>query len=376
MNAPQIHSENVKALMLDPENPRLPVEYQGKPQRELLEYFARHEAVEDLMGAIGKNDFFPGEPLVVYRNEEDPKGKYRVIEGNRRLASVMLLGNPGAYASRPTLREIAEDSHYKPTEVPVVHVEDRESALPYLGSRHIIGVKAWEPLQKARYMRQLFAATSRKTPPTERYREVARRIGSGSRRDYIKKNLDALAVYELIRENDYFGDEETNDMNFSFGVLYTAIDYRPISGFLGVVKYDGEKDEVIKENHPILDEKVLNKKNVSEFYSWVFQKDNEGKAVLGESRNLPKLSAILRSRTATEALKRTRNLDVAYESSEGAVVELEKALARALKHLRYANSIVANVDSNRDVESLARSVLQQAKQVVSTLAGKDEDGRN
>jgi hypothetical protein len=121
-------------------------------------------------------------------------------------------------------------------------VKTRAEALPYLGSRHIVGVKSWEPLQKARYMLQLLETTNKRRPIAERYRDVATQIGSGNRRDYIKKNLDALAIYDVIRDAGYFGDKNTNELSFSFGVLYTALDYRPIAGYLGTIEYDQSKD--------------------------------------------------------------------------------------------------------------------------------------
>jgi len=370
MEETEIGKEKLTNLLLDPENPRLPPDVQGGTQKAILEHIARYEAVEDLMGAIGRNGFFPGEPLVVYRHAGDPKGKYRVIEGNRRLVSVLLLSKPEAYAARRSLRDIAASATFKPTELPVIQVDRREDALPYLGSRHIVGVKAWEPLQKARYMHQLFGTTNKRKSAGERYREVALRIGSGNRRDYIKKNLDALAIYKIIQDADFFGDSNTNELNFSFGVLYTGLDYKPISGFLGAVQYNAAKDEVTKENDPIVHPDSLKRQNIEEFYRWCFYKGKESNTVLGESRNLFKLAAVLRSKAATEVLRKQNDLEYAYEHSEGIVEELEASLGRALKELRYSNSIVANVTHHSTIEDLARQVREQATQVLRAISAK------
>ena len=71
-------------------------------------------------------------------------------------------------------------------------------------------------------------------------------------------------------------------------------------------------------------------------------------------------------------LRSTLNLDLAYEKSGGVADELEGALARALKELRYSNSIVANSDYRATVDELAGQVRQQATQVVQAIKAKKE----
>jgi hypothetical protein len=371
----QIEQIAVDDLLLDPDNPRLPEEMQGEKQVDILRYIARHEAVEDLMAAIGRNGYFQGEPLVVYRNSNDARGKWRVIEGNRRLASVKLLRDPSLYPGRPSLKEIADESpaKNKPTMLPIVKVATREDALPYLGSRHIVGVKAWEPLPKARYMQQLFNLTAKSRTPQERYRDVARRIGSGNRADYVRKNLNALAVYNLVSKADFFGDENASEMDFKFGVLYTALERNSIAGYTGVVKYVTKTDVVTHENNPIVNPAELKKDRVRDLYDWCFRKDPKtGTTVLGESRNIPKLASVLRSPEATSVLKKTKSLDIAYERSGGVVREIEAALTIALTQLRYANSVVANADYDELVIDLSDKVLEQAKSLNVLLAGKPD----
>jgi hypothetical protein len=368
---------DVDDLLLDPDNPRLPEELQGGKQSEILRHIARHEAVEDLMAAIGRNGYFEGEPLVVYRNQGDPKNKWRVIEGNRRLASVKLLRNPALYADRPSLSEIARESpaRNKPESLPVVKVDKREDSLPYLGSRHIVGVKAWEPLPKARYMLQLFAITPKSKSPNDRYRDVAKRIGSGNRADYVRKNLNALAVYNLIVAKDFFGDKNASELDFKFGVLYTALERASISGYAGVVKYDAITDVVQRENHPIISPSELKPDHVKDLYNWCFRKDERGQTILGESRNIPRLASVLRSAEATGVLRRTKSLDVAYERSGGVVQELSGALSLALTQLRYANSVVANADQDDLVLELSSKVLEQAKSLHTQVVAKSVDAK-
>lgn len=353
----------IEKLLLDPENPRLPSELQGATQVKMLQYIARHEAVEDLMAAIGRNGFFEGEPLVVYRHAGEDG--YRVIEGNRRLASVKLLNDPSLYAKRTGLAEIAKETPAanKPKFLPVVEVARRKDALPYLGSRHIVGVKAWEPLPKARYMLQLFNSTDSARSPGERYKDVARQIGSGKRSDYVRKNLNALAVFDVIKSADFYGDESTDETSFSFGVLYTALDAKPIAGHAGVIKYDLDNDLTVAENDPVINPRKLSKPGIRDIYDWCFLKNEDGETVLGESRNIPRLAAILRSPAATRVLRETKNIEHAYERSEGVSEEALKALSRAYADLKYVNSVIATVNVEATFKDLAGKVVKQARQI-------------
>lgn len=360
----------VDKLLLDPENPRLPESLQGESQLKMLRYIAKSEAVEDLMAAIGRNGFFPGEPLVVYRHPGE-KG-YRVIEGNRRLASVRLLNEPTLYKSRAILDIANEtDEKNKPKELPVIVVGKRGDALPYLGSRHIVGVKSWEPLPKARYMLQLFNSTDKKRKPGERYRDVARQIGSGRRSDYVRKNLNALAVFNEIKSKEFYGDEDVEETSFSFGVLYTALDWKSIAAHVGIVKYDAETDKALEEYHPIVNQKVLDKSGVEDIYDWCFSRDEEGVTVLGESRNLSRLASVLRSPAATKVLRDTRNLDFAYERSGGVSEEAIDALVRAFGDLRYVNSVLAHTKRDATFLDYAEKVYLQAKQMAKNCGVKE-----
>lgn len=73
--------------------PRLPKSKQGKDAKSVIEFMLLEAATLELMDAIGENNFFAGELLLVVPDEQE-EGKYIVIEGNRRLTAVLLLNNP------------------------------------------------------------------------------------------------------------------------------------------------------------------------------------------------------------------------------------------------------------------------------------------
>jgi hypothetical protein len=161
-----------------------------------------------------------------------------------------------------------------------------------------------------------------------------------------------------------------DETTFSFGVLYSALAWKPIAGYLGVLSYDADNDTVRKEADPIVNPGALKKDRVKDLYNWCFKKDENGRTVLGESRNLPKLAAVLKSPQAIAILKSRNDLNIAYEKSGGVAQELQTSLGQALKELRYSNSIVANVEYEKSIDDLAHDVNQQAEQIAQSIRAK------
>src|ERR1700689_1454354 len=102
----------IQRLHLDPENPRLPEEAQGKSEEELLKHLLDHFDLEEIADPMGKNGYFDEEPLGVIPQKiptrslpgpgqresadflrfiNDRSCHFTVVEGNRRLATAMIL---------------------------------------------------------------------------------------------------------------------------------------------------------------------------------------------------------------------------------------------------------------------------------------------
>lgn len=339
----------------------------------MLEYIARKGGIEDLMSAIGENDFFAGEALVVYQNTNDPNGTFRVIEGNRRLTAVKLLTNPKLCPKRPSIAALAAEARYRPLELPVIVMPNREGVLPYLGSRHIVGVRQWDPLAKARYMEQLLnSITDKKAPIKQRYRTIAESIGSHKRTDYIKSNLDALAVFKIIEENDFFKISGLNEETIDFGTLYTALDYDTIGAYAGIKKKDA-KSKTYTELDPIVDPKQINKAKVKNLTRWFFEANDEGETILGESRNITKLSHVLASPKALANLEKGMSLSDAYSESQGINEEFIGYLIKAKNYLRSASALMANINSSNDILKLSDEVFDLTKTIKNVVRAKMAD---
>ena len=362
---------SIDKLELDPSNPRLP-NVVGRTQEVMLNYIARSTAIEDLMSSISANGFFPGEPLVVIPS--DREGVYIVVEGNRRLTAVKLLVNP-QLCDKPTNRmlelsaSITEKSLF--TLLPVLIQKDRSAVLPYLGFRHITGVKQWEPLAKSRYMKQLFDLTDGSNCINERYQEVARSIGS--KRDYIKRCLDALTVYEIIEAEDFYQIPGLNEESIKFAVLSTALADEKIGLFVRLCR---EENGDVVSNEVILHPERLDKDAVKELVIWLFKRDSEGKTKVGESRNIRYLAAVVNNAKAVKALREGATLQQAYEKTTDISLDFMELLYRIDAQLGDILAMLPTVKFDKDVLDLASVLNRKIKWLVKTLQDKiDEDER-
>jgi ParB-like chromosome segregation protein Spo0J len=100
-----------------------------KSDSDALEMIVTEFSVDDLLSSISVNGFFDGEPLIV--REKEPSN-YTVVEGNRRLASSLILSSDSRAASqqkRTTIYQarLAEHQHACPSSVPAIVLQGDDS---------------------------------------------------------------------------------------------------------------------------------------------------------------------------------------------------------------------------------------------------------
>lgn len=81
----------VVALQLDAKNPRLGRETMVRAPREILQHLFDHDKAGEIAESIATRGFFPNEPLLAVIEDKQPV----VVEGNRRLAALKALIEPG-----------------------------------------------------------------------------------------------------------------------------------------------------------------------------------------------------------------------------------------------------------------------------------------
>lgn len=348
MATPKKIKPAVLDLGFDPENPRF-LDMIGSESGEAraIKRMIEEENLEELVGSIGNQGFFAGEPLLVVPNKSAP-GKFIVIEGNRRLAALKVLnGLVSDEILTPSLRILAEQATHKPPEVDCFEFELRKDILKYLGFRHISGPRRWEPLSKARYLADLIKNFYSDLDRPGQIRAVAKDIGS--KKDYVAQLLTTLNIYDRAKNKDFYNLQRVREEDINFSLLSTALSYRNIVSFLNL-----PSREVV-----VVDE--INDAHAKEIFSWMFAQNERGETVLGESRNLKTLAAILDSPAATEELRKEGDLSHAYQFSAGPAEAFNSMLSTVENNLQHCLKIIhSGIGINESHVNLAEKISDNA----------------
>jgi hypothetical protein len=342
----QLTTYTIDELHFDPLNPRLPEVVDGTNEEQVLRWMLSDATLLDLMGSIAEHGYFPGEPLLLAPRDS---GGYTVVEGNRRLAAVRLLLHPTqAPVRQASVQQLADSAPHKPTQMYGVLFPDRDSIIDYLGFRHITGVKEWDPLAKARYLRQLWDRTE--GVQDERLRVLARKIGSQPW--YVKRLLGGLRVFDTIEESHFF-DIEDLDRDLSFSLLSTALSFDSLANYLGVSDDPAE-------------DKPLNKEHVEKFARWVYEEQPGGGTVVGDSRNLKALAAIVERPEALNLLEHGANLTDAALATEHPGEQFTRALRLVRERLNVAQRLLHRVVEPSDADGdLLLEIINTAEDMYS-----------
>ena len=338
---------SVEKLFLDPENPRLPEIVQGSNEDDLLLTLYKDFDLRELAESLSQNGYFDEEPLVAipkdlpaefkgktYELLNKDKGYYSfinnadtnfiVVEGNRRIAAVKILLS-SELRSKLKIKEWPDISPQVKTDIkilPVIIYPRREEVVPYLGVRHISGIKKWEPYAKARYI----ASMIQKGFSLDDIQKTIGDRGTSTRKSYV--------CYKLIGQMEEEEEGSTEKAKSLFSYLLLSLGQGPIKDYLGMPKNWSE----VNVEQPIKKAKMLNLKNL---FSFLFGEGKEKLPVIKESRDITgKLTHVLRLKHSAEFLLQTRDLDAAYDRSDGEETLVLKQLTTANRNLETALGIV------------------------------------
>lgn len=338
----------VDNLQLDPMNPRLPAEVQGSDENGIILALYKYFDIDELAYSMAENGYFDEEPLVAipaelpteFANKEigelekDSKylefiqkenTKFIVVEGNRRLATIKTLLSPTIQANLKikTFPELKEGVVEDISNVPVIIYPTRKEVLPYLGVRHITGIKKWEPYAKARYVAHMIEEGR---TIKEVQQVVADRSNSASK---------FYLCYKLVEQVESEFGFDTSLARDEFSYLLLASGQSSIKEFLGLPTNISE----VNFEQPVPTEKV---ENLKYLFSWLYGEGAKVPRVLRESRDITNyLSPVIKSSISLEHLKATRDLIDAYDRSGGEeqllVTYLKKSNAFLGKSMPFIN---------------------------------------
>ncbi len=143
----------VASLHLDKKNPRLGRETLARAPRDIIQHLFEHDKALDVADSIATRGFFPNEPLLAVREDD----RLVVVEGNRRLAALKALREPGLLDGSPArqverlARRIADPKTI--LTVPVTIAPSRRATDRQIAGRHIgTPVLAWQAENRASFI--------------------------------------------------------------------------------------------------------------------------------------------------------------------------------------------------------------------------------
>ena len=324
-------------LILDKENPRLPRYLQEKSEQEIIQYMILEEATLELMQAIGKNNFFQGEQLLVVPNDT---GGYTVVEGNRRLTAVKLLNDPNLNGDiqKSLVDKIYQNAEYKNIEyLPCTVFEKKEDIQNYLGYRHITGIQSWNLIQKASYLYHLRKVNFPDLSIDQASDELRKMIAS--KRNYVKRVLVGYSIYQTIKESNFFEVKNLDEKSFHFSYIADSLRFSEITTYLGI----NLNDENPLQNLAI--------EKLKDWTNWLYLPiEREGKIpttrLKGKSQDLKKLNDILGNENAKkEFIEHNATLIEAHSYTDEFDNIFFNSISSGLKNLKKAKSITSKINS-------------------------------
>ena len=339
-------------LILDAQNPRLAGTVENADQETLLKMLWTEGSLDELAFSITNNGYFPEEPL--FAIEED--GKFIVVEGNRRLATVKILRDSQLRQKlRATdLPSLSSSIRRQLETLPVSVYPDRKSLWAYLGFRHVNGPLTWGSWSKAQYVAQVhnnFGIS---------LEEIANSIGD--RHQTVKRLYRGLMVLNQAGEQAGYDIEDRGKKHFSFSHLYTGLDYAGFQQYLGLKKDQGYRPNPITRR---------NFSNLKELMIWLYGSRTEEIAPVIKTQNpdLKRLDEVLKSQRSLDSLRSGLGLEVAYNLSLGETKRLREALTRARYELQQAKGLILEgykgerdlLDTTDSIQRLADSIYDEMR---------------
>jgi hypothetical protein len=336
----------LEAIALDKENPRLILPARAS-DLEIVRMMYEGEALDELALSFVENGYFTEEPVVLV-----PDGKradrYIVVEGNRRVAALkLLLDNKLRKAVGVTgWPDVSSARRTQLASVPAVLYSNRDEVVPYLGFRHISGIKTWEPFQKARYIAGLVDA-GRAIPDIER--------SVGDRTNAVRKMYQSFVVYQQITKDLGI---PSRAIEGSYSLLEVTLSQSAIKQFLEIpARLPVTRSEAIVPE--------ARYSELREVVSWVFGDPTERQdRIITDSRQISqRLGPIIKDPDALAYLRKSRDLEGAYEFSGGERNVLLKQIASVRRAAQRALGLLPPYRSDTEV----RSALEGLKPLVDEL---------
>jgi hypothetical protein len=350
-------------LEFDHQNPRLVEEGIEKPtDSQIIFALADLADLGELVESVASNGYIDIEPMVAERVGD----RWRVLEGNRRLAAIRILQMPTlAKGTGITVPKISAENLKTLEEVTVYAVENREQAREYIGFKHINGPHKWDAIAKARFAADWYKSEKERGMTIEK---IARRLGDGH--DTVVRLVNGMFVLDQAEKNKIYDIKDRYPgKSFAFSHLYTALTrpgYREFLGLPAEWRSDDPKIDPVPTKY--LD-------NLRRVLTWLYgsKADDIKPVITSQNPDLRMLSAVLSHPRARTLMLVRSDLRQAYAQVERKGTRFETALVNANKEAEVALSQIIGYDpKDSTLLEIARDLLDISDQLYTGMESMAE----
>lgn len=367
---------SIDKLRLDPDNPRF-AEYitDRSTQKDIVNLIVRQFGVDDVLSSISVSGYFSAEPLVC---RENGNGIYTVVEGNRRLAAMLILSDDergNDHAKRREKYKLIHADHGSPAfnPAPAIVFTERDSQdtlLSYLGVRHIVSTKEWDSYAKATWVSRALENSGLNLD------DIAEMIGDT--RGTIQRMLMGFRFVDQLKTEGQFSPQNSlrkgrgSNTEFPFSWIYTALGYEPVKKFIGI-------DQNPENRTPIPLEKL---DNAGLVVRTMFGDSSRGiTPAIEDSRQIPDLAKAFANPEKIAYLRQGKNIKEIERITQPLDELLGNALIEVLGHLREVTGRLSDEDIDQHTASqllrTASSIKKQAdalfKHISNAATGSDAE---
>jgi hypothetical protein len=346
-------------LDFDPNNPRLAEDGIKNPtDSQVILSLAEMADLSEVVESIAANGYIDIEPIVAQRIGE----RWRVLEGNRRLAAIRILQQPAlAKGTGIAVPEISKQNLKTLKEVTVYAVADPDQARDFIGFKHINGPHKWDAIAKARFAADWYRRERQKGITIEK---IARRLGD--RHDTVVRLVNGMFILDQAEEAKvYDAKDRYPGKRFAFSHLYTALTRPGYREFLGLPEEwrgDDPEPNPVPEDH--LD-------NLKQVLVWLYgsKSDNIKPVINSQNPDIKDLAAVLANARARTIMMLRNDLREAYAQIERKGARFEGALINAKQEAEIAMSQITGYDpSDSTLLEIGRDLRATSDQLYLSMS--------
>lgn len=346
-------------LDFDPNNPRLAEDGIRNPtESQIIVALAEMADLSEVVESIAANGYIDIEPIIAQRIGD----RWRVLEGNRRLAAIRILQKPIlAKGTGISVPEISEENRKTLKEITVYAVANPDQARDFIGFKHINGPHKWDAIAKARFAADWYKRESKKGVTIEK---IARRLGD--RHDTVVRLVNGMFVLDQAEEaRVYDVKDRYPGRRFAFSHLYTALTRPGYREFLGLPEEWRDDDPA---TNPVPGDRLENLRRV---LLWLYgsKSDNIKPVINSQNPDIKDLAAVLANPRARTIMLLRNDLREAYTQIERKGARFESALVNAKQEAEMAMSQVTGYDpSDSTLLEIGRDLRDTSAQLFLTMS--------